>query len=113
MPKIWYSPFSSAEAPEELPLITTLAPGRGFPSSPTIVPLIFPVVCEKAIETQKEVIKHFEQYNFHLLTQVIHSFCVNELGSFYLDVIKDRQYTCKKESKERVSAQQSMFFLTI
>ena len=69
-------------------------------------------IIKKAIETQKEVIKHFEQYNFHLLTQVIHSFCVNELGSFYLDVIKDRQYTCKKESKERVSAQQSMFFLT-
>ena len=69
-------------------------------------------IIKKAIATQKEVIKYYEQYNFHLLTQVIHSFCVNELGSFYLDVIKDRQYTCKKESKERVSAQQTMFFLT-
>ena len=69
-------------------------------------------IIKKAMATQKEVIKHYEQYNFHLLTQVIHSFCVNELGSFYLDVIKDRQYTCKKESKERVSAQQTMFFLT-
>ena len=34
------------------------------------------------------------------------------LDPFYLDVIKDRQYTCKKDSKERTSAQQSMFFLT-
>ena len=66
---------------------------------------------KKAIETQKEVQRHYEQYNFHLLTQVIHGFCVNELGAFYLDVIKDRQYTCKKDSKERISAQQSMYFL--
>ena len=69
-------------------------------------------VIKKAVETQKEVQRHYEQYNFHLLTQVIHGFCVNELGAFYLDVIKDRQYTCKKNSKERISAQQSMYFLT-
>jgi len=69
-------------------------------------------IIKKAVETQKEVQRHYEQYNFHLLTQVIHGFCVNELGAFYLDVIKDRQYTCKKNSKERISAQQSMYFLT-
>ena len=69
-------------------------------------------IIKKAVETQKDIRKYYDQYNFHLMTQVIHSFCVNELGSFYLDVIKDRQYTCKKDSKERTSAQQSMFFLT-
>ena len=33
-------------------------------------------------------------------------------NAFYLDIIKDRQYTCKKDSKERISAQHTMFFLT-
>ena len=69
-------------------------------------------VLKKAFKTQEEIKKQFDQYNFHLLSQTIHSFCVNELGSFYLDVIKDRQYTCKKNSQERLSAQHAMYFLT-
>ena len=69
-------------------------------------------IVKKAIETQKEIKIYYKNYNFHLLTQTIHSFCVNELGSFYLDVIKDRQYTCKKNSKERESAQNAMFFIS-
>ena len=44
-----------------------------------------------------------------MLTQSIHSFCVNELGAFYLDIIKDRQYTCKKNSQERLSSQHAMY----
>ena len=63
----------------------------------------------KAIDLQKDVEKHYEKFNFHTLTQLVHSFCVNELGAFYLDIIKDRQYTCKKNSTERQSAQHSMF----
>ena len=69
-------------------------------------------IIKKAIDTQRDIRNSYDQYNFHLLTQTIHSFCVNELGSFYLDIIKDRQYTCKKDSKERISAQHTMFFLT-
>ena len=69
-------------------------------------------VLKKAFKTQEEIKKQYDQYNFHLLSQTIHSFCVNELGSFYLDVIKDRQYTCKKNSQERLSAQHAMYFLT-
>ena len=65
----------------------------------------------KAINLQKDIKKHYKEFNFHILTQLIHSFCVNELGSFYLDVIKDRQYTCKKDSLERQSAQHSMFIV--
>ena len=68
-------------------------------------------ILKKAIKTQEEIKKQYELYNFHLLSQTIHSFCVNELGSFYLDVIKDRQYTCKKDSQERISAQHAMFCL--
>ena len=69
-------------------------------------------ILRKAFKTQGEIKKHYESYNFHLLSQTIHSFCVNDLGSFYLDIIKDRQYTCKKDSQERLSAQHSMYCIT-
>jgi isoleucyl-tRNA synthetase len=68
-------------------------------------------IIKKAMSTQNNIIDSYNSYNFHQLTQLIHSFCVNELGSFYLDVIKDRQYTCKKNSKERISGQHTMFYL--
>ena len=69
-------------------------------------------ILRRAFKTQGEIKKHYESYNFHLLSQTIHSFCVNDLGSFYLDIIKDRQYTCKKDSQERLSAQHSMYCIT-
>ena len=65
----------------------------------------------KAINLQKEILDHYNKFNFHIISQLIHGFCVNELGSFYLDVIKDRQYTCKKDSAERKSAQNSMYVI--
>ncbi len=65
----------------------------------------------KAINLQKEILNHYNKFNFHIISQLIHGFCVNELGSFYLDVIKDRQYTCKKDSAERKSAQNSMYVI--
>ena len=65
----------------------------------------------KAINLQKEILDHYNKFNFHIISQLIHGFCVNELGSFYLDVIKDRQYTCKKDSGERKSAQNSMYVI--
>lgn len=57
---------------------------------------------------QKEIIEAFETYQFHHVYQKIHHFCSIELGGFYLDVIKDRQYTCKKEGAARRSAQTAM-----
>ena len=65
----------------------------------------------KAINLQKVILDHYNKFNFHIISQLIHGFCVNELGSFYLDVIKDRQYTCKKDSTERKSAQNSMYVI--
>ena len=65
----------------------------------------------KAINLQKVILDHYNKFNFHIISQLIHGFCVNELGSFYLDVIKDRQYTCKKDSAERKSAQNSMYVI--
>ncbi|MEK9649492.1 MAG: isoleucine--tRNA ligase [Gammaproteobacteria bacterium] len=54
---------------------------------------------------QKEVIEHYEKYEYHMVVQKIHNFCVNELGGTYLDIIKDRQYTTQPNSFARHSAQ--------
>jgi isoleucyl-tRNA synthetase len=57
---------------------------------------------------QKEVIAHYHAYEFLNVYQKIHSFCVVELGGFYLDVIKDRQYTTAADSLARRSTQTAM-----
>jgi isoleucyl-tRNA synthetase len=57
---------------------------------------------------QKEVIAHYHAYEFLNVYQKIHNFCVVELGGFYLDVIKDRQYTTAKDSLARRSTQTAM-----
>lgn len=56
-------------------------------------------------ELQKRLIKHYEAYDFHLIYQEIFNFCSVFLGGFYLDVIKDRQYTVAKNALARRSAQ--------
>lgn len=68
-------------------------------------------IINKTKSLQKEIIKEYEEYNFHVIYQLIHNFCVIELGSFYLDVIKDRQYTCQKQGKPRRSCQTAMYYL--
>lgn len=60
---------------------------------------------------QEEIITAYEQYNFHVIYQKIHNFCAVDLGSFYLDVIKDRQYTTPQESVARRSCQTTMFHI--
>lgn len=60
---------------------------------------------------QDEVINHYDNYNFLNIYQKIHNFCVTELGSFYLDVIKDRQYTTRTDSVPRRSTQTAMYHI--
>ena len=60
---------------------------------------------------QKELITHYHEYNFLNVYQKIHNFCVVELGGFYLDVIKDRQYTCQTDSLARRSTQTAMYHI--
>jgi len=55
---------------------------------------------------------HYGTYQFHTAVKVIIDFCTNTLGSFYLDIIKDRQYTCKENSLARRSAQTALYHLT-
>lgn len=60
---------------------------------------------------QKEIIEAYDNYQFHIIYQKIHNFCAVDMGSFYLDVIKDRQYTNAKQSKARRSCQTAMYHI--
>ena len=51
----------------------------------------------------------YDAYEFHRVHQLVHNFCVNELGGLYLDVVKDRQYTCQARSVARRSAQTALW----
>ena len=48
---------------------------------------------------------------FSRFNQMIHNFCAVEMGSFYLDIIKDRQYTSKKDGRSRRSSQTAMYYI--
>lgn len=60
---------------------------------------------------QGEILAYYETYQFHLIYQKLHNFCVVDLGGFYLDVIKDRQYTAKSDSHARRSAQTALYYI--
>src|SRR5690606_40582434 len=51
-------------------------------------------------QLQDKVQGFYQNYDFKGLTKTLMNFCVAELGGFYLDVIKDRQYTCKADRSE-------------
>jgi len=59
----------------------------------------------QTLHVQNEIIEAYKNYNFHIIYQKLHNFCSEDMGSFYLDVIKDRQYTTHKDSIARRSAQ--------
>jgi len=58
-----------------------------------------------------QIRRAYEEFSFHLVYQRLHQFCVVELGSFYLDVLKDRMYTMASDSRGRRSAQTAMFHI--
>ena len=68
-------------------------------------------VVDQARLLQEDIIKAYDAYQFHVIYQKIHHFCSVELGGFYLDIIKDRQYTTKTEGLPRRSAQTAMFHI--
>ncbi|VAW75065.1 Isoleucyl-tRNA synthetase [hydrothermal vent metagenome] len=68
-------------------------------------------VVARAAQLQNEVTQAYETYEFHHIYQKVHNFCANDLGGFYLDVIKDRQYTTQADSVARRSAQTAMYYL--
>jgi len=66
---------------------------------------------DHAARLQGEIIEAYEEYNFHQVFQKIHNFCSVEMGGFYLDIIKDRQYTTQTESQARRSTQTAMYHI--
>ncbi len=59
-------------------------------------------------ELNERVLKAYENFDFHLVYHNLHNFCVLDLSSFYLDIIKDRLYTSPEKSVARRSAQTAM-----
>jgi isoleucyl-tRNA synthetase len=57
---------------------------------------------------QRELVAAYRNYDFHLIYQKVHNFCVVDLGGFYLDVLKDRLYTTPAQGHARRSAQTAM-----
>lgn len=68
-------------------------------------------VLDRAARLQVDIEQAYDSYQFHLIYQKLHAFCANDLGGFYLDVIKDRQYTTGVNSLARRSAQTAMYHI--
>jgi len=66
---------------------------------------------DAAARLQGELLEAYEQYRFWNVYSKVHNFCVQELGGFYLDIIKDRQYTTRADSVARRSCQTALFHI--
>lgn len=64
-------------------------------------------------EMQKDVLAHFEKYEFHPAVSRLQTFCSEDLGAFYLDVLKDRLYTSAPNSHARRSAQTALLHISL
>ena len=64
-----------------------------------------------ALQLQEEIVAAYRDYQFHTIYQKIQKFCVTDMGGFYLDIIKDRQYTTQADSLARRSAQTAMYHI--
>jgi isoleucyl-tRNA synthetase len=67
---------------------------------------------DRTLLLQRELQEHYGEYRFWNVYSKIHNFCVQELGGFYLDIIKDRQYTTGADSKARRSCQTALFHIS-
>ena len=66
---------------------------------------------DRALLLQQEISDAYDTYKFWNVYQKVHNFCVQELGGFYLDIIKDRQYTTGTNSTARRSCQTAMYHI--
>lgn len=68
-------------------------------------------VIQQAEQLTRELKEAYDEFQFHLVCKKIHHFCSEDLGGFYLDIIKDRLYTLSANSEGRRSAQQALYCL--
>ncbi len=66
-------------------------------------------ICQQTAALQERIITAYEQYQFPKIYQWLHNFCSVTLGAGYLDVVKDRLYTCAANSVARRSAQTALY----
>jgi isoleucyl-tRNA synthetase len=69
-------------------------------------------VLSRAAELQAEILAHYERYEFHPVVAKLQLFCSEDLGAFYLDVLKDRLYTTAPKSLARRSALTALWQVT-
>lgn len=87
-----FNPATDLVKPEEMVVVDRWAVGR-------------------AQAAQAYIIASYEHYDFHEVIQRLMQFCSIEMGSFYLDIIKDRQYTAKGDSLARRSCQSALWHI--
>ena len=63
-------------------------------------------------QLQRGIQQDYERYEFHLVVQKLQAFCSEDLGGFYLDILKDRLYTAGENSAARRSAQNALYHIT-
>lgn len=68
-------------------------------------------IVARAVALQSELLEAYDNYQFHVVVQKLMHFCSIELGSFYLDVIKDRQYTAKRDCVAQRSCQTALYHI--
>lgn len=66
---------------------------------------------DRTLLLQREIEEAYASYRFWNVYQKVHNFCVQELGGFYLDIIKDRQYTTGADSLPRRSCQTALYHI--
>ncbi len=87
-----FNPETDQVKPEEMVLLDRWAVGR-------------------AQAAQNAIIASYASYDFHEVIQRLMQFCSVEMGSFYLDIIKDRQYTAQVDSRARRSCQTALYYI--
>ncbi len=68
-------------------------------------------IVDRALQLQDEIKGLYDGYHFHQIYQRLHNFCALDLGGFYLDIIKDRQYTTQADSVARRSCQTALYHI--
>ena len=66
----------------------------------------------RAAEFQAEILAHYQVYEFHPVVAKLQLYCSEDLGGFYLDILKDRLYTTAQGSLARRSAQTALHQIT-
>ena len=85
-------------------------PTKDLVESADLLPLDRWIV-SKTKDLQAELMEAYDTYQFHHVYHKVHNFCSGELGGFYLDVIKDRQYTTQTNSLARRSCQTALYHM--